>query len=151
MYPFHKLLHTDYPLRRICFLFDLDLKNLRIQDSSVYIYQFKQILWRRGVKKYVCKLFLTKQPKFKCNLSLQIHVHTCCTFQNVVINLCLSGKNLSFWLQIHMHMHLYQLVLLMVIAESHLEWNIHLQCGSWWKVLKCLRVLQNTREAWQAE
>lgn len=38
MYPFHILLHTDYPLRRICFVFNLDLKNLRIQDSSVYIY-----------------------------------------------------------------------------------------------------------------
>lgn len=145
MYPFHILLHTDYPLRRICFFLIWTLKILGYK----ILLSINISLNKYYVKKYVCKLFLTKQPKFKCNLSLQIH--TCCTFQNVVINLCLSGKNLSFWLQIHMHMHLYQLVLLMVIAESHLEWNIHLQCGSWWKVLKCLRVLQNTREAWQAE
>lgn len=39
--------------------------------------------------------FLTKHQNLNVyNLSLQIH--TCCTFQNVVINLSLSGKNLSF-------------------------------------------------------
>lgn len=149
IYPLHILLHSVF---------------LRIWTVKILIYKIPlptrislNKFWRRGVRKitqpafHIILLFHIQVLVIKdvCKLQKSDVIYLCkyihvCTFQNVFIRLksiiLITFKYVCVYIK-----------WFCLIAESHLEWNIHLQCGSWRKVPECLCVLQNTWEAWQAE